>query len=232
MIPAGEFIMGSDSRTDPYFWGAEEPVHTVYLETFYIHQTEVTNGTYAQCVAEKICPLPKQTRSRTRSAYYGNPVFDDYPVIHVTYGAASSYCRWAGGRLPTEAEWEKAARGVDGRLFPWGDQVPTTEKANYQASRHSDTVAVGSYLEGASPYGVLDMGGNVWEWVFDWFDPVYYRISPVENPQGPLNGERRIMRGGSWYNPIDGIRTVGRASTRPAQGLETLGFRCAFDVGN
>ena len=229
-IPAGEFTMGSDPGSDPYFWGAEAPVHEVFLTEYYIYLLEVTNAQYAQCVTEQKCPRPEEIYSRTRREYYGNPRFDDYPVIYVTYEMAFSYCRWAGGRLPSEAEWEKAARGTDGRLFPWGSAVPNADLANYEDTGVGDTMPVGSYSAGASAYGVLDMGGNVLEWTYDWFDESYYRYSLLDNPFGPPNGSRRVMRGGSWYNKFDGLRAVGRASTRPGQSLDTLGIRCVVET--
>ena len=169
---------------------------------------------YQECVAQHACPKPQYTRSSTRSDYFGNHTFDDYPVIYVNWRAAAAYCLWAGGRLPTEAEWEKAARGTDRRLFAWGNSPPTGERANYcdrnctddlndpsQDYRYRDTTPIGSFPAGASFYGVLDMAGNVWEWTADWFQPVYYKVSPQENPLGPASGERRVVRGGWWYNP-------------------------------
>lgn len=229
LIPAGEFNMGSNPENDPYFWGAEMPMHPVFLDSYYIYRTEVTNAMYAQCVADHKCPLPAQLYSRTRAEYYGESRFADYPVIFVTYYSATAYCQWAGGRLPTEAEWEKAARGSDNRWFPWGDDLPTITLANFD-NQIGDTSPVGSYPLGVSPYGLLDMAGNVWEWTFDWFDATFYRISPDENPLGPVNGTRRVMRGGSWSNLFDGMRTMSRTSSPPNQSLDALGFRCVSDV--
>ena len=166
-IPSGSFTMGSSPEDDPYFWGAEGPPHVVNLEDFYIYQTEVTNGMYENCVKEKACPLPQVMRSRTRRNYYGNPEFSSYPVIYISWVHALSYCQWAGGRLPTEAEWEKAARGADGRLFPWGNSIADNLANICEGSCANDTYPVGQFNRGASPYGVFDMSGNVWEWVED-----------------------------------------------------------------
>jgi formylglycine-generating enzyme required for sulfatase activity len=241
-IPPGEFFMGSNPNSDPYFWGSEGPMHRVSLDGYWIYRTEVTNAMYQACVNEVACPRPAYTRSATRPEYFGNPIYADYPVIFVSWRDAAAYCRWAGGRLPSEAEWEKAARGEDGRLFPWGNQPPDGEKVNFcdwncsAAHRdpshddgYRDTAPVGNYLAGASPYGVLDMAGNVWEWTFDWFQEAYYKVSPELNPLGPASGTRRVIRGGSWFNPAEGLRTVARASYSPETTLESLGFRCVVD---
>ena len=243
-IPAGEFTMGSDPGTDPYFWGAEAPTHTVYLDAYWLYQTEVTNAMYAMCVEEDGCNLPKQTNSSTGAEYYGNPQYADYPVIHVTWYQARDYCLWAGGRLPSEAEWEKGARGNDERLFPWGDQAPSSNAANICDSRcsntaeratsvedgYADTSPVGHYPAGVSPYGAYDMAGNVWEWVADWHQAGYYSKAPYENPTGPTGGDRKGMRGGSWFNGIDGVRVVARASRKPNDNFYSVGFRCVMDV--
>ncbi len=229
-VPAGTFLMGSDSASDPYFWGAEAPAHQVFVTESYIYRLEVTNAQYAQCVLEHQCPLPEQSYSHTRREYYDNPRFDDYPVIYVTYSMATSYCVWAGGRLPSEAEWEKAARGTDGRLFPWGSTLPNANLANYLGSGIGDSVAIGSYPQGASAYGALDMGGNVLEWVYDRFDETYYRFSALDNPFGPATGNRRVIRGGAWASDVDGLRTVARASLPADQSREMVGFRCMVET--
>lgn len=225
-IPAGEFLMGSDPETDPYFYGAEGPAHLVYLDSYWIYQTEVTNAMYRACVAEQACPRPVHANSNTRDEYYGPEQFDHYPVVYVSWTHAAAYCRWAGGRLPTEAEWEKAARGADGRLFPWGNQAPSPVLANYGTQ---DTTSVGSFPEGASVYGVLDMAGNVIEWVFDRFQPTYYSVSPDENPRGPASGATRVYRGGSYHNVDDAIRVVMRGSRAEGHANVDIGFRCALD---
>jgi formylglycine-generating enzyme required for sulfatase activity/predicted nucleic acid-binding Zn ribbon protein len=226
-IPEGEFIMGSGPKEDPYFFGSEGPQHMVYLGGYWIYRTEVTNAMYEKCVEANGCPKPINNGSNTRPSYYGNQVYSDHPVVYVTWRNASSYCHWAGGRLPTEAEWEKAARGTDGRLFPWGNQVPQPNHANYGAR---DTEAVGSYPEGASPYGVLDMAGNVIEWVGDYFQAAYYQVSVYENPLGPISGSTRVYRGGAYHNPAASIRTVMRGSRSESHANVDIGFRCVLDV--
>ncbi len=241
-IPAGEFIMGSNPEEDPYWYGAEYPSHFVYLDSYWIYKTEVTNAMYRICVEEKKCPKPAYEFSATRSDYFNNTQFNDFPVINVSWHDALAYCQWAGGRLPTEAEWEKAARGTDGRLFAWGNNPPSGSLVNYcdfncpddlrdtsQNDGFRDTAPVGTYPDGASPYGVLDMAGNVWEWTMDWFDQTYYKSSPQENPLGPASGERRVVRGGSWHTPASGVRTVNRRSERPNKTMDTLGFRCVIE---
>lgn len=242
LVPAGEFLMGSDPE-EPYFWGAETPKHAIYLDAFWVYSTEVTNAMYGECVAANACPMPIETGSRTHSNYYGNPTFADYPVIYVTYSGAESYCEWAGGRLPTEAEWEKAARGTDGRLFPWGNEPLSSTVANFcdigcpnpdeieaeLDDGYRDVAPVGSFPTGASPYGALDMAGNVLEWVSDWYSQTYYASSPYENPTGAANGTRHPIRGGSWFSGHAGLRPAARASLAPDTGYDTLGFRCVVD---
>ncbi len=242
-VPAGEFEMGSDPGNDPYFWGAEAPSHLVSVGGFWIYKTEVTNEMYQKCVDDGGCSSPKQVDSDTRSIYYGDPRYSNYPVIHVTWYQARDYCLWAGGRLPTEAEWEKAARGEDGRLFPWGNQAPSSKLANLcdrgcsnpdarlsnLDDGYADTSPVGNYPAGVSPYGAYDVAGNVWEWVADWYQTGYYASSPYENPQGPPSGERKGIRGGSWFNGMDGVRTVVRSSRKPDDHFYSIGFRCVMD---
>lgn len=240
-IPAGEFIMGSDPDNDPYFLGVEGPSHRVYVDEFFIYRTEVTNEMYQKCVVEKACPKPDQNRSRTHSDYYGNSEFDDYPVINVSWVSAQSYCKWAGGQLPTEAEWEKAARGEDDRLFPWGNDPPydgqinmcdsyCADSGNRTSYRddYPDIAPVGAHPGTESPYGVLDKSGNVWEWVFDWKTDGYLKNYEYENPKGPASGSARVLRGGSWRNITSEVRAVVRISLTPARSLDTVGFRCVI----
>lgn len=227
LIPAGDFLMGSDKVNDPYFWGAEAPEHTVTLNSFWIYRTEVTQSMYQKCDEQNACPAPVMINDPV-AKQYGNSRFKDYPVIMVTWQSALAYCQWAGGRLPTEAEWEKAARGIDGRLFPWGSVPVADGLANYSSASPSN---VGSYPAGSSPYGAYDMAGNVLEWVNDFFELGYYQYSPLDNPIGPLSGNRKIIRGGAYsQNGIDGLRTVARASLRPADTKISVGFRCAVDA--
>lgn len=236
-IPAGNFIYGVNSN-DPYWQGAEIPQHEVYLDSYSIYRTEVTNGMYEKCVTDRGCKRPEQTYSRTISNYYGNDKYQNYPVIYVSWNDAQAYCAWAGGRLPTEAEWEKAARGSNGWRFPWGNGEPEDGQVNmcdrscadtaYRISSYldnfMDVAPVDAHPDGASPYGVLDMAGNVWEWVADWQVPAY--LSQDDNPQGPASGTRRVYRGGSWRNNFEEIRTVFRPSLKPDATYDTLGFRC------
>jgi formylglycine-generating enzyme required for sulfatase activity len=240
-IPAGEFIMGCHGSS---VWEScqddEWPTHTVYLDAFYIDETEVTNAQYAQCVAEGRCPPHSCSGSRTRTSYYCNNDFANYPMVLVDWEEAAAYCAWAGKRLPTEAEWEKAARGTDRRAFPWGNSDPECWKANFVADPPTycvgDTTEVGSYPAGASPYGALDMAGNVAEWVSDWYDADYYDVSPYSNPQGPA-GEfqdpytTKVTRGGQFDFYYAAATTSDRDNEYYHGGWYTVGFRCAGSAG-
>ena len=223
-VPAGEFIMGSEDSGDD-----EKPVHTVYINAFWIDQTEVTNALYAMCVKAGVCDEPSSKTSRTRNNYYGKSEFDDYPVIYVSWNDASTYCSWADRRLPTEAEWEKAARGENAFTYPWGNTQLSNNLLNYSVVV-GDTTEVGSYPDGASPYGALDMVGNVAEWVYDWYDSNYYQSSPSSNPQGPSSGQYRVLRGGSVGTTYDGVRSADRDRGNPTITYNSFGFRCAMDV--
>jgi serine/threonine-protein kinase len=164
--------------------------------------------------------------SATRSFYYGDAAYDNYPVININWDQANAFCVWAGKRLPTEAEWEKAARGSsDTRKYPWGDAAPDSTLVNYN-DNVGDTTAVGSYPAGASPYGVMDMAGNVWEWVNDWWQEDYYSVSPSSNPQGPATGYGRVLRGGSWGYGDLSVRSTYRDNVRPVYWDINGGFRC------
>lgn len=227
-VSAGTFTMGSEEG-----YSDEEPVHEVYLDAYWIDKYEVTNAQYAQCVADGDCTAPKSNESYTRNSYYNNADYADYPVIYVDWFQADAYCQWAGGSLPTEAQWEKAARGTDERTYPWGEASPTCNLANYDPGSYcvGDTSAVGSYPNGASPYGALDMAGNVWEWVADWYDDGYYSISsisPSENPTGPASGDYRGLRGGSWLNIENFLRAANRDRNDPNVNGHDYGFRCVL----
>jgi formylglycine-generating enzyme required for sulfatase activity len=215
-IPAGEFLMGSPDNVGS---SDEHPQHTVYLDAFWIMQTEVTNAQYAKCVAAGACSAPDNNR-------WQDAAYADHPVIYVDWNQASAYARWAGGRLPTEAEWEKAARGTDGRTYPWGNEAPAASLANC-CEFVNDTTPVGSYPAGASPYGALDMAGNVWEWTADWYDGSYYSQSPVQTPTGPANGNSRVVRGGAYHNDADVVRVALRNWSDPGGRSWVGGFRVA-----
>ena len=225
-VPAGEFLMGS-ADSDTLASSNEKPQHRVTLDAFWIDKTEVPNAMYARCVQAGACKAPSQTKSPTRSSYYGTPAYDNYPVIYISWNDAQKYCAWAGRRLPTEAEWEKAARGPDGRKYPWGNDFDNG-KLNSGGAGLNDTAAVGSYPAGASPYGALDMAGNAWEWVADWNDDTYYVGSPARNPTGPDSGTFRVLRGGAWQNTQRGVRTPSRFRSDPDSAeFFNYGFRCS-----
>jgi serine/threonine-protein kinase len=221
-VPAGSFTMGSDAYEDD-----EKPAHLVTLDAFWIDKFEVTNAMYALCVKAARCPAPSDKSSSSKSIYYGNPQFENFPVIYVSWENANVYCKWAGRQLPSEAQWEKAARGSDGRVYPWGNVPPDKGRLNY-ANIVDDTTEVGKYPSGASVYGALDMAGNVMEWVSDWFEAKYYSVSPKLNPTGPASGKYHILRGGAWNNDEFFVRTSYRAIWDvPELANNTTGFRCA-----
>jgi serine/threonine-protein kinase len=235
-VPGGTFQMGStEGESD------EQPVHKVTLDSFWIDQTEVTNGQYARCVAAGKCSPPLPLSSGTRSSYYGDSQYDNYPVIYVSWDDATNYCAWAGGRLPTEAQWEYAARGPEGRVYPWGNEFDGT-KLNYCDAKclfgdvdktaddgYADTAPVGSYPGGASWVGALDLAGNVWEWVADWYGS--YPSEPQVDPTGPSSGHGRVLRGGCWINSRNSARGAFHAGNEPVNRNYGIGFRCAMSAG-
>ncbi|NIS81293.1 MAG: SUMF1/EgtB/PvdO family nonheme iron enzyme [Anaerolineales bacterium] len=216
-VPAGWFWMGeNDDRR------SNRPKRKVYLDAFAIDKTEVTNAAFASFIA---------STGHEAEGWNGliaqNNV--ELPVMGVLWKDADAYCRWAGKRLPTEAEWEKAARGTDGRRFPWGDTWKQV-LANTSEAGLGAPVPVGSYPDGASPYGVLDMAGNASEWVADHYDPDYYSHAPDRNPLGPTQILDHVLRGGSWASPMEQAQTFYRNSSHSVRPNPRVGFRCAMDV--
>lgn len=222
-VPASYFIMGSNAG-DEDADDDEKPERTVYLDAYWIDKYEVTNGQYEACVATGGCTRPNESKSYFRSSYYGNSEYDNYPVIQVDWNQAVSYCEWVRGDLPTEAQWEKAARGPNGNKYPWGNEEPDSSYANYN-DNIGDTTEVGRYEKGASPYGAMDMAGNVMEWVSDWYDD--YDANDTNNPQGPSDTKYfRVLRGGGWSNGNWSIRTALRGLSNPSDRVYYAGFRC------
>lgn len=239
-VPGGEFLMGAADWDDQAL-DDERPQHLLYLDAYWIDKTEVTNAMYARCVQAEACNPPVNTGSSTRASYFNDLAFEHYPVVYVSWIDASAYCAWAGRRLPSEAEWEKAARGADGRLYAWGNQSVSGGLLNFCDKNcpkdwrlvdiddgFADTAPVGNYPAGASPYGALDMAGNVWEWVADWYAADYYAQSSMENPLGPASGDKRVLRGGSWDDDLAHVRVTVRYSLDPNEGFGYFGFRCAL----
>jgi len=227
LVPAGCFEMGDaidEGNPD------ELPVHTVCLSRFYMDVHEVTNARYKECVDAGVCPGPSDYSSETRAAYFGNTVYEDFPVIYVDWYKADAFCAWKGKRLPTEAEWEYAARGgLSGKPFPSGDWIDGTE-ANYWDSGDpwdNDTAPVGYHTPNG--YGLYDMAGNVYEWTSDWYSDTYYSESPVDDPQGPETGTMSTLRGGSWDDPPFHIRVTERHPDPRSMTYWNVGFRCASD---
>ena len=224
-VAGGKFQMGNQSGA-----ADEQPLHELILGPYWIDQYEVSNQQYASCVEAGKCVEPAEISSLTRSAYYGLTDFQNYPVVYVSWQAALNYCNWAGGRLPTEAEWEKAARGsLDLRLYPWGEQPPDCEMANFD-NCVGDTSAIGSYAQNISPFGVYDMTGNVSEWVSDWYQADAYAGQETINPTGPSDGYKKVIRGGNWYTDNTGIELAYRDRNYPDFHGPQVGFRCAASV--
>jgi formylglycine-generating enzyme required for sulfatase activity len=224
-VPAGEFTMGSNEIN------GGKPVHQVMLDGYYIYRTPVTVAQYLKfCAATGHARPPAPDFDRNWTHF-------DHPVVNVSYNDALDYCRWAGTKLPTEAQWEKAAHGTDGSRFPWGDDF---DKSKFwcSASRFGDaggTKPVGSFPSGASPYGALDMAGNVYQWCSDWFDPRFYvsSLASERNPDNQSVGEKkvRVLRGGSWYLfNLDDFRSAFRNFNEPDHRDFNIGFRCASEL--
>jgi formylglycine-generating enzyme required for sulfatase activity len=222
-VPAGEFLMGS-ADDDPDASDTEKPQHAVYLDAYWIDKVEVSNAQYGKCVEAGACHkagCPAESRLNA----------PEQPVVCVSWQDAHDYAAWVGGRLPTEAQWEKAARGIDGRLYPWGNTPPDCCKANLQGCAER-TLSVGSRPDGASSYGALNMAGNVQEWVADWYDGGYYSSSPSRNPQGPESGSYRVLRGGAFFHTERNVRCASRAGDSPDYGDMQTGFRVVVAPGS
>lgn len=222
-IPAGNFRMGSN-QNDSNREANEEPQHTVYLDAFWISKTQVTNSMFTACVNAGACKYSVKTSTNPN---YLDPVYTNHPVVYIAWDMTQTYCDWTGGRLPTEAEWEKTARGPNGAKYPWGEDQPREKFVNVN-NFIGNTTAVGLFPYGKSYYGVLDMGGNVREWVSDWYDPYYYQYSPSSNPQGPETGESKVLKGASFSDPIRYTRPANRLSHEPGSPGAVRGFRCVY----
>jgi len=213
-IPSGSFMMGSGELF-------EEPVHKVYLDGYYIDRYPVTNAQYYRFCKETGHNYPEHLKYKMPKS------LENHPVIGVSWEDAEAFASWAGKKLPTEAEWEKSARGTDGRIYPWGNEFDP-EKCNFNSK---GTTPVDKYPEGASPYGVMGMVGNVWEWVQDWWDDNYYKNAPADNPQGPFTGKYSVLRGGSWEErSLFNIRASVRVGNIPSGKDNDMGFRCVRQV--
>ncbi len=196
----------------------EQPKHAVMLDGYWMQRTEVTNEQYKRCVDAGGCP------NAPLNTFWKLPRSARLPVTYVDWNQASAYAAWVGGRLPTEAEWENGCRSADGRIYPWGDERPATERLNYNMEI-GGTTEVGTYPPGAN--GLYDMAGNVWEWTADWYDQNYYWDWPESNPIGPEQGSHHTWRGGSWYLKLDAVRCAYRYPGWPDTRIIDLGFRVA-----
>jgi iron(II)-dependent oxidoreductase len=240
-IPEGWFLMGSTKKVDRNAYPAEMPQRKVYLDAYEIDKFEVTTVQFLKFVLAT-------NRDPLIDWQYDGGNFQEemanHPVMHVSWFDADAYCKWIGKRLPTEAEWEKAARGEDGRIYPWGNQPAGLSRSNFGRTGLSGPVrdrperlllyppiiSVDKYDNGVSPYGVFQMSGNVSEWVADWYEPKYYATAPEKNPKGPETGTQRAFRGGGWIDSTPTVRAAQRNGTEPSTKMNWMGFRCARDV--
>ncbi len=219
-IPEGEFLMGSTGVNEKIL-GSETPQHSVYLDGYWTYKMEVTVSQY-----RKFCEATGLKYDwEVRKPEYG--WLDNFPMVNVDWSESRAYCQWAGGDLPTEAQWEKAARGMDGGIYPWGDEWNPLRCVNSTGNQRSSPLEVGTYKKGASPYGVYDMAGNVWEWCRDWYEQCYYDDAPNNNPTGPASGQKRVMRGGSWRDTYPHVfRCAFRLFSTPGFSVNCTAFRC------
>ena len=230
-VPKGDFRMGSNDG-EP----VEQPVHQVYLDAFWVDLTEITNVLFERFVQETGYQTDAEKAGKSYNwrkpseAVSSLSGLEGHPVVRVSWNDAEAYCTWAGRRLLTEAEWEKAARGTDERNYPWGNQPPNPRLLNFDgiADKFERTAPVASYLAGTSPYGAVDMSGNVWEWVADWYADGYPVSDLAINPVGPTAGENRVVRGGSWFNSQSSVRSTKRSFLNPLDQDDQTGFRCAY----
>ena len=245
-VPGGPFLMGA-AADDPLAKDNERPQHKVYLDAYWIDRTEVTNLNFKKCLEAGAChPKQYETSATSYVPYSVHSETQNYPALLYESDPAVEYCQWVGRGLPTEAEWEKAARGTDARLYPWGNAPLDCSLANYYVcglsrnttprcgnSEHCKTEPVDSLTAGASPYGALNMSGNVWEWVADWYQADYYSQSPADNPKGPADGKFRVIRGGGATSISQDLRVTRRANGVPEHYMDgQMGFRCAMDSGS
>jgi len=224
LIPPGEFAMGADESVGT---SDQHPQHTVWLDLFYIDRHEVTVGQHRDCMEDGVCLSPNEIGTTAVADYYDNHQYFEYPMVNLTRDEAEVYCQWAGGALPTEAQWEKAASGdLGSRLFPWGDWYDCTT-ANIDGCT-GRLVRIGSYPENRSPYGVMDMGGNAWELIADNYDPEYYANSPYENPLGPFEETLDTAVRGGGFDDFAGPSVTMRHPVSVLEFAESIGFRCAY----
>jgi sulfatase modifying factor 1 len=222
-IGGGTFTMGSDDATAEV---DQKPAHAVSVAGFQIYSHEVTNAMYAECVRNHACMAPGLAATK-QMLHFIDPEYEDHPVVGVDWNMAADYCEWVGGRLPTEAEWEFAARGTTGSVYPWGNNLPTCDVLNMRGCLDpGTTVPGGSYPDGKSLFGIYDMSGNVWEWVYDWYDEGTYADSASSNPFGPNAGTEKVVRSGSYLSRPERVTTTTRQIANPQRGYNDVGFRC------
>ena len=220
-VPAGEFIMGSDANNAR----TGNQLHKVYLHAYWIDQFTVTNAMYELCVLAGKC-----RHSAGYDTFLDDPAYADYPVHYINWFDAAAFCKWEGGRLPSEAEWEKAARGMNGLRYPWGDSRPDASLLNFDDEVGAPTSAY-SHWAGMSPYGLLNMAGNVQQWVADWYSLDYYIQSPYDDPTGPSTGTLKVLRGGGYWDNSKEVQTFFRFRHDPASSGAHRGIRCAATAG-